>query len=128
MSIDVLIVDDSAVMRAMIAKSLKMAGLPLKTIHHAGNGAEALELLGRESVDLALVDINMPVMGGEEMIERMQEDPTLSKVPIVVISTEASNTRITRLIEHGVKFIHKPFTPEEIRDVVGELTEIEDGR
>jgi two-component system chemotaxis response regulator CheY len=121
MSIDVLIVDDSAVMRAMIAKALKMAGLPLRTIHHAGDGAEALELLGRESVDLALVDVNMPVMGGEEMIERIQEDPTLSKLPIVVISTEASDTRIARLVEHGVKFIHKPFTPEQIRDVVGGL-------
>ncbi len=125
MPIDVLIVDDSAVMRAMIAKSLKMANLPLETIHQAGNGVEALEVLGRESVDLILVDINMPVMGGEELIENIRENTELAKLPIVVISTEASDTRIEQLEVRGVQFIHKPFTPEEIRDVVGKVTEIE---
>jgi two-component system chemotaxis response regulator CheY len=125
MPIDVLIVDDSGVMRAMIAKALEMAQLPLGTIHQAGNGVEALEVLDREPVDLAMVDINMPVMGGEELIERMQEIPKLAKVPVIVISTEASDTRISQLEDRGVKFIHKPFTAEQIRDVVSVVTGIE---
>ncbi len=118
MSIDILIVDDSAVMRAMIKKALRMAGLELGEVHQAGNGAEGLEALAQHSVDLAMIDINMPVMGGEEMIERLRENPELSKLPLIVVSTEASETRIAHLEETGVRFIHKPFTPEQVREVV----------
>lgn len=121
MAIDILIVDDSVVMRTMIKKTLRMAGVETGELFEAGNGAEGLEALAASPVDLAIVDINMPVMGGEEMIERMQADASLSKIPIVVISTEASETRISHLVESGVEFIHKPFTPETIRDVVDKV-------
>ena len=122
MSIDLLIVDDSAVMRAMIRKVLSMTDLPIGSIHEAENGAEGLELLAQEHVDVALVDMNMPVMGGAEMIEAIHSDPGLAKLPIVVISTESSETRIAELEQKGVQFIHKPFSPEIIRDILTELT------
>jgi two-component system, chemotaxis family, chemotaxis protein CheY len=121
MSVNVLIVDDSAVMRAMIQKTMKLSGLQLGEIHQAANGREGLETLERQWIDLVIADINMPVMTGEEMIERMQSNPNLKTIPTIVISTEGSQTRIDRLQGKGVRFIHKPFSPEMVRDTVKDL-------
>jgi len=125
MSLNVLITDDSSVMRAMILKALKMAGLPLGEVYQASNGQEGLDILGRHWIDLILVDINMPVMTGEEMIERIRRDDELASLPIVVVSTEGSETRIERLKQMNAEFVHKPFSPEEIRDVVEKITGIQ---
>ena len=124
MAVNVLIVDDSAVMRAMILKTLNMTGLPLGEVYQAGNGQEGLEALDQHWIDLAVVDINMPVMNGEEMIDRMRENPDTKDVRVVVISTEGSETRIKRLQQKGASFIQKPFTPEIIRDAVVAITGI----
>lgn len=122
MALNVLVVDDSAVMRAMIIKTLRMASVPLGEIYQAANGQEGLDALENHWIDLGIVDINMPVMDGEEMIERMRATPDVADIPIVVVSTEGSEARINRLVQNGVKFIHKPFAPESIRDVVAEIT------
>jgi len=121
MSMTILIVDDSGVMRAMILKTIRMSGLPVGKVLQAANGQEGLAALRANPVDLLLVDINMPVMNGEEMIERMQADPGLREVPTIVISTEGSEKRITSLKSKGVRFVHKPFSPEMIRDAVRQL-------
>lgn len=121
MSLNVLIVDDSAVMRSMVLRTLQMADVPLGEVHQAADGREGLALLARRQIDLAIVDINMPVMDGEEMIQRARRDPATADIPIMVISTEGSQTRISRLIQRGVRFVHKPFTPEILCDVVAEL-------
>jgi len=118
MAVNVLIVDDSAVMRAMIQKTMQLSGLQLGEIHQAANGREGLEALERQWIDLVIADINMPVMTGEEMIEHMQTRPILKTIPTIVISTEGSQTRIDRLQRKGAHFIHKPFSPETIRDTV----------
>lgn len=118
MSINILIVDDSAVMRSMVAKTLKMVGPEIGEIFQAGNGKEGLEVLEDNWVDLVIADINMPVMNGLEMIDEIQSDSAWEKLPIVVISTEGSQTRIDSLHDKGVEFIHKPFTPEAIRNVL----------
>jgi two-component system, chemotaxis family, chemotaxis protein CheY len=120
MALNLLIVDDSAVMRAMIIKTLRMANLPIGEIHEAANGAEGLSQLETNWVDLCVADINMPVMDGEEMIQAMHDNPALSDIPIIVVSTEGSETRINRLVQHGVRFVHKPFAPETIRDTIKE--------
>jgi two-component system chemotaxis response regulator CheY len=126
MALNVLIVDDSGVMRAMILKTMKMAGLPLGEVHQAGNGQEGLDVLGENWIDLVIVDINMPVMNGEEMIDSMRANPEFADTPTVVISTEGSETRIERIRQKGARFIHKPFTPETIRDTIQEMTGIGD--
>jgi two-component system, chemotaxis family, chemotaxis protein CheY len=126
MPLNVLIVDDSSVMRAMIAKTIRMSGLDLGEVYQAGNGQEGLEAARDNWVDLVVADINMPVMNGEEMIDHMKADPELAGLPTIVISTEGSATRIERLESKGVKFIHKPFTPELIRDSIHALTGIGD--
>jgi len=127
MALNVLIVDDSGVMRAMILKTMKMAGLSLGEVYQAANGQEGLDALGENWIDLVIVDINMPAMKGEEIIDNMKAKPDLADTPVVVISTEGSETRIERLREKGAKFVHKPFTPETIRDTIQEITGIGDG-
>lgn len=118
MSINILVVDDSAVMRSMVAKTLRMVGPDIGEIFHASNGREGLEVLEQNWVDLVIADINMPIMNGVEMIDEIQSDMNLEHLPIVVISTEGSQTRIDSLHDKGVEFIHKPFTPEAIRNVL----------
>ncbi len=117
MEFNILVVDDSAVMRAMIIRTLRLCGVPFAEIHEAGNGAEALELLNRSWIDLVLADINMPVMDGVEMIEKMRANAATSDIPVLVISTESSETRLGR-IGGAAGFIHKPFTPEAIRESI----------
>ncbi|MFO7985607.1 MAG: response regulator [Desulfatiglandaceae bacterium] len=126
MAINLLIVDDSKVMRAMVLKTMRMAGLELADVHEAANGREGLDLLENHWIDLAIVDINMPVMGGEEMIDRMNEDLELSEIPVIVISTEGSRARIERLQHKGATFIHKPYSAETIRDTVRDLLKMEE--
>jgi two-component system chemotaxis response regulator CheY len=117
-----MVVDDSAVMRSMIIKTLRLSRLALNEIHQAANGREALAVLEANWVDLALIDINMPEMNGEELIERVRTNPATVDLAIVVVSTEGSETRIARLREKGAAFVHKPFTPERLREEIAKLT------
>ncbi len=121
MPMNILIVDDSAVMRSMILKSLRMAGLDIAAAHQATNGLEGLTLLNEHPIDVVIADINMPVMNGEEMIQRMKADDKTKNIPVLVISTEGSETRKESLKEQGVAFIHKPFSPEQIRDTMNAI-------
>jgi two-component system chemotaxis response regulator CheY len=113
-------------MRSMIIKTLRLSGIPLGDVLQAANGAEALEVLDQSWVDLALVDINMPIMDGEEMIDRVRENPTTADLPVVVISTESSETRIELLQRKGAGFVHKPFTPEMLREKIINITGVSD--
>jgi len=122
MSLNVLIVDDSAVMRAMVIKTLRAAGLPIGQIFQAANGREGLEVLPGHWVDVIFADINMPVMSGEEMIEKIRANPIWADLPIVVISTDGSKARIESLRGKCTEFVHKPFAPEVVRDVIAKLT------
>ena len=121
MSINILVVDDSSVMRSMISKTIQLSGVNLNEIHQAANGQEGLEGLDQHWIDLVIADINMPVMNGEEMIDRILAHPEHKKLPIIVISTEGSQTRIERLQQKGAVFIQKPFSPEKVRDVLKQL-------
>ena len=121
MAINILIVDDSGVMRSMILKTLHMTQVPLGDVHQAENGQKGLDLLDQQWVDLAIVDINMPVMNGEEMIDRMKENPEMKDIPVIVISTEGSKTRIERLEHKGAVFISKPFSAETVRNTINDI-------
>ncbi len=123
MALNVLIVDDSVVMRTMLKRCLAMAELNLGELCEASNGHEALGVLERHWIDVVIADINMPVMNGEELIGRMRELPEHAKTPVIVVSTEGSQTRIERLENKGVTFIRKPFRPEAIRDVMTCVTQ-----
>jgi len=122
MALNILIVDDSATVRAVIIKTLEIAGIPVNELYQAENGQEALDLLAEHWIDLVFADINMPVMNGIEMVERMSADGLLKTVPVIIVSTEGSATRIEQLLGKGVSaFIRKPFTPEMLREAVDNI-------
>jgi len=116
---NVLIVDDSVTVRAVIVKTLSVAEVPVNEVFQAANGKEALDILANSWVDLVFADINMPVMTGIELVDRMAADGLLQTIPVVIVSTEGSKTRIEDLKGKGVSaYIRKPFTPELLKQVV----------
>ena len=126
MSFNILVVDDSAVMRRMIIRTLKLSGLPLGEIHEAPNGAAALDAIRARWIDLVLADLNMPVMGGEEMLARLKADEATRDVRVIVVSSESGEAKIREMERRAAGFIHKPFTPEEIRAKIMEVMKIDD--
>lgn len=119
MSFNILVVDDSETVRAIISKTLELTGIPVAELHEASNGKEALDILENHWIDLVFADINMPVMTGVKMIEKMHENGLLKTVPVVIISTEGSRTRVEYLKSLGISdYLRKPFTPEQIKKIV----------
>lgn len=122
MGYNVLIVDDSMIIRKMIAKTLNISGLDIGEIYFAENGRQALKLLKENWVDIVFADINMPEMNGIEMVEEMRKEDLIESIPVVIVSTERSRERIETLKAMGVKaYLNKPFVPEEFSRVVREL-------
>ena len=116
MAYNVLIVDDSTPMRAVIKKVVKASGFNLGRIFEASNGKEALDLLEREWLDLVLTDYNMPEMDGLELLDEMKKNESLMSIPVVVITTEGSKQRVEEFLDKGaLAYIKKPFSPEEIK-------------
>jgi two-component system, chemotaxis family, chemotaxis protein CheY len=114
-----LIVDDSSVMRKIVERSLRQAGLNLEAVHEAGSGSEGLELLKTQKVDLILSDINMPVMDGLEFVRQIRAQNLAPGVPVVMITTESSEEHVKQAIQAGAKgYIRKPFTPEQVKERV----------
>lgn len=119
MAYNILIVDDSSIVRSFIIKTLKLAEVPCGDIFEAANGKEALEVLEGRWIDLVFTDIHMPVMNGLQLVDQMDEDDLLKSVPVVIISSDGSTTRMERMLSKGVKaYLHKPVTPEAIKDLV----------
>lgn len=122
MAFNILLVDDSLTVRAVIKKTLHLAGVEIGELHEAGNGQEALAVLDANWIDLVFADLCMPVMDGEEFVDRLQQSGVLATLPVVIVSSAGSEPRIARLREKGVRdFVHKPFTPERIREVVDQV-------
>lgn len=114
-----LIVDDSSVMRKIVERSLRQAGLEISAVLEAGNGAEALAVLAENHVDLILCDINMPVMDGLELVKRLATVENARGVPVVMITTEDSESHVVRALSAGARgYIRKPFTAEQVKEHV----------
>ncbi len=117
--IDVLIVDDSSVMRKIVERALRQADLDLDTVYEAGNGVEGLDLLSTKRVHLVLSDINMPSMDGLEFLRQMRSRNLAPGVPVVMITTESSEEHVKQAIQDGAQgYIRKPFTPEQVKERV----------
>jgi len=122
MAYRVMIVDDSPSMRAFVRRVIDLSGFQVDTCLNAGNGAQGLALLEHQAVDIILTDINMPEMNGEEFLRRLEEHDQYRAIPVVVISTDATQNRMQRMIQLGAKgYISKPFSPEALR---GELERV----
>jgi len=127
MAYNILVVDDSRITRTVIAKILRLSGVNIGELYLAENGKEALDVLDNNWTDLVLADINMPVMDGIEMVNRMSEDSLLKAVPVVIVSTEGSKTRMEEMQAKGVRaYIKKPFTPEAIKNIILDILEDQD--
>jgi two-component system chemotaxis response regulator CheY len=121
-ALNILVVDDSAMMRTMIKRAAALTGLPIGTIFEAGNGEQALEILNTERVDALFTDINMPVMTGIELLERIAGGTRWQDMVRVIISTDGSEARRGQADALHVRFyVEKPFRPEVMRDVLSNL-------
>lgn len=119
MGFNLLIVDDSRIVRSFMSKAIELTGFPVDNIFMAENGRLGLEAIEANKVHLIFLDINMPVMDGMEMIKKMEENGSIKSIPVVIVSTEGSETRIDELKNAGVRdYVRKPFTPESIRDIL----------
>jgi two-component system, chemotaxis family, chemotaxis protein CheY len=115
----VLIVDDSSVMRKIVERALRQAGLDLTRVIEAGSGREALGLLAQERVHLIVSDINMPIMDGLEFLRQAQSQSLVRGAPVVMITTESGEEHVREALKAGAQgYIRKPFTPDQVRDRV----------
>jgi two-component system chemotaxis response regulator CheY len=119
---EVLVVDDSKVMREMVVACLR--ALPGLSFTHAASGLEAIERLSLKPFALVVLDLNMPDIGGIEVLEFVRGQDTLRELPIIVVTTRGDESSRAQALRAGAtRFMTKPFTPEalvsEVRSVLG---------
>ena len=117
----ILIVEDSATMRSLIAASLEELAATVKIVE-AKNGFEALRLLPRESFDLVVTDINMPDINGLELASFIKGSERYASIPLVIVSTEGSERDVEKGLGIGADaYLVKPFDPDTLRQIVQDL-------
>jgi two-component system chemotaxis response regulator CheY len=122
MPLDVLIVDDSAAIRKILQRVLTQTEVPIGKVHEANDGQEALAKLQSENVGLILSDINMPNMDGIELLSRVRQNDSWRQVPVIMITTEASQNKVMQALELGASgYLRKPFTAEQIKEKLAGL-------
>lgn len=117
---EILVVDDSKVMREMVIACLRQReGL---SFGQAASGLEAIERLSLHSYDAVVLDLNMPDIGGVEVIEFVRGQDKLKSLPILVLTTRGDESSRARVFEAGAtSYMTKPFAPEAIVSEVGRL-------
>lgn len=121
-ALTILIVDDSAVMRALLRRVVSLSDVPVETVLEARNGREALQIMETNAIDALFTDINMPVMSGHELLREVAKQERWQDVLRVVISTDGSKLRREEARELKVElYVEKPFRPEVVRDVLSEI-------
>jgi two-component system, chemotaxis family, chemotaxis protein CheY len=117
--VQALIVDDSSVMRKIVERCLRQAGVESLVVVEAGSGVEGLEILKSRRVDLILSDINMPAMDGLEFVRQLRKQQLAEGVPVVMITTESSEEHVKQAIEAGaIGYIREPFTADQVKQKV----------
>ncbi|MFA5746499.1 MAG: response regulator [Candidatus Paceibacterota bacterium] len=109
----ILIIEDEDIMRNLLDKKLQAAGYQIST---AKDGQEGFDLLKKESFDLVLSDIIMPKMGGFEVMEKMNLDPVLKNIPIIVVSNSGQPVELDQAKRFGAKdwLVKTEFDPQEV--------------
>ena len=119
-----LIVDDSKLMRDMVAACLRPLGAV--TFEFACSGLEAIERLALTGFDLVVLDLNMPDVGGVEVVEFVRSQDQLRALPILIVTTRGDDDSRRRVLEAGASsFLPKPFAPLQILDEVRRLLDSE---
>lgn len=115
----VLIVDDSSVMRKIVARGLRQAGFKIDDILEAGDGQEALSMISSHNFDLILSDWNMPNMDGLTFVKELRKS---DDTPVVMVTTEGGESKVAEAIQHGANgHIKKPFTPDDLKSTLGQF-------
>jgi two-component system, chemotaxis family, chemotaxis protein CheY len=110
---EILVVDDSKVMRDMIVACLRPE--PQLAFGHAASGLEAIEKLSLKEFDLLVLDLNMPDIGGIEVIEFVRGQDRLRRLPIIIVTTRGDEASRVRALGAGAnRFLTKPFAPEAL--------------
>jgi two-component system chemotaxis response regulator CheY len=118
-SIQAIIVEDSSVMRKIVERSLRQAGIELSKVFEAGNGAAGLAVLAENRAELILCDINMPVMDGLEFVKALAGVEKAKGTPVVMLTTEGSEAHVVQALSPRARgYIRKPFTPDQVREHV----------
>lgn len=122
MASNVLIVDDSAAIRKILARVLQQTEVVTGSIYEAGDGLQALEVLRQNAVALVLSDINMPNMDGIEFLKEMRANGEWARVPVVMITTEGSQAKVLEAVQAGASgYVRKPFTADQIKEKLASL-------
>jgi two-component system chemotaxis response regulator CheY len=126
MESDVLVVDDSAAIRKILQRVLRQTGMAIGTVHEAGDGQEALDLLkGGHKIDLVLTDINMPRMDGLQLLSAMKASPQWNGIPVMMITTEGGETKVGEAVRLGAAgYVRKPFTADQIKEKLAGIVEL----
>ena len=112
----ILVVDDDADFRAGLRAALEMKGYQ---VDEAANGEEALLRLADKPPLLVLLDLQMPVMNGRELLQRMRATPELKEVPVVIISGFGFEWEAELMGAQG--YIGKPFEAQELEATIANL-------
>ena len=116
----VLIVDDSRMARKLIRRVLSNLGI--EHFHEAEDGREAIELLGKETVDLVVTDYNTPEVNGIELTEHIRHSELLAHLPVMMVTSEANETHLSQVAHSGVNALtDKPFEPETVKRLLVQL-------
>ncbi len=106
----VLTVDDSKTVRIIVKKAFKPFDCE---ILEAANGVEGLAVAAKETPDLILLDITMPVMDGVEMLTKLKSDPALKAIPVIMLTAEGGRDNVLKIAKIGVRdYLVKPFKAE----------------
>jgi two-component system, chemotaxis family, chemotaxis protein CheY len=117
MESDVLVVDDSAAIRKILQRVLRQTGMAIRTIFEAGDGQEALDLLGKQRVALVLTDINMPKMDGLQLLAALKASDAWRDIAVVMITTEGGEAKVGEAVRLGAAgYVRKPFTADQIKE------------
>ncbi|HEU4513906.1 MAG TPA: response regulator [Nocardioidaceae bacterium] len=114
-----LVVDDSRVIRELIAVNLELEGFEVTT---AGDGESAVALAAELRPHVITLDVMMPRLNGFETVSRLRQDPRTAAIPVVMVTGRAQSGDLERGEEVGVEaYLTKPFEPAELVDVVSRL-------
>ena len=110
----ILVVDDSSTMRRILVKTLERLGYPQSV--EAANGREALERMETSTIDLVIVDWNMPGMSGLELVRAIRSSAATQNVPILMVTGNAGSEDVVRAVRSGITgYVVKPFSSETLR-------------
>ena len=120
MGLKILLIDDSGVMRKLVSKALRQAGLDISSTAEAGNGQEGLDALAAQEIDVVLCDWNMPVMDGLTFVKEARKDHDM---PIIMLTTESGDDKVSAAVDAGADaYVTKPFTPEKLGERIKFVT------